>query len=56
MIVSLIFLGISMWLLNRNRYARYMIKSMKKYSWLLTKKMLAYTAKLLRKMTSLFDI
>ena len=55
MIVSFTFLGISMWLLNRNRYARYMIKPMRKYSWLLTKKMLAYIAKLLRKMTLLFD-
>ena len=55
MIVSLIFLGIAIWLLNRNRYARYMMKPMSKLSWALMKKLFGFAGKLLRKVTSLFD-
>ena len=55
MIVSLIFLGIALWLLNRNRYARYMMKPMGRFSWALMKKLLGFVGKLLRKLTSLLD-
>ena len=55
MIVSFVFLGIAIWLLNRNRYARYMIKPMKRLSWALMKKLLRLAGKLLRKVTSVFD-
>ena len=55
MIVSLIFLGTAIWLLNRNRYARYMMKPMGRFSWALTKKLFGFAGKLLRKVASLVD-
>ena len=55
MIVSLIFLGIAFWLLDRNKYARYMTKPVKRLTLALVRNLLAYVGKLLRKVVSLFD-
>ena len=55
MIASLIFLGIAYWLLNQNKYARYIMRPMNKLLWALTKKLFGYVGKLLRKVVSRFD-
>ena len=55
MILALIFLLISFYLLDRNKYAHYITRYVKKYSWILAKEVFRYTCKLLRKVTSRFD-
>ena len=55
LIVALIFLLIPLWWLDKQRWAQYITKPMKKYSWVLVKGALKLLGKLLRKVTSLFD-
>jgi len=55
LIAAFIFLFISFWLLDKQKWARLITKHMKRYSWVLAKATLKLLAKLLRKVTSLFD-